>query len=238
MRSGFTRKVQQILCTIEGLSLIEVSARNRSALLRYRTFPHLSNGSTISFMSHTFTFPNNVIEVRGAVDHDIDKDGRYTPVRLPRWTRAQMSDVGILRMAQMGSGVRLRFRSSATRIEMKLLMTRIFVVGLHGDPQPTYYELRINGDFHQKQGINGGNFIQIILNSPNVGAEEIKQGPSDVLVFSDLPAGDKEMEIWLPASTSSAIESITADAEIFPPHRLQGRSGFITEVPSVNLVKL
>ena len=120
-------------------------------------------------------------------------------------------------MAQMGSGVRLRFRSSATKVEMKVLMTRIFVVGLHGDPQPSHYELRINGEFHQKQGINGGNFIQIVLNSPNVGAEEIKQGPSDILVFSDLPAGDKEMEIWLPASSSSAIESISADADILPP---------------------
>ncbi len=168
-------------------------------------------------MSHTFTFPNDVIEVRGALDHDLDKAGRYTPVRLPRWTRAQMSDVGILRMAQMGSGVRLRFRSAATQVEMKVLMTRIFVVGLHGEPQPSHYEMRINGEFQQKQGINGGNFIQIVLNSPNVGAEEIKEGAVDHLVFSNLPAGEKDIEIWLPASSSSAIESISADADILPP---------------------
>ena len=80
-------------------------------------------------MSHTFTFPNDVIEVRGALDHDLDKAGRYTPVRLPRWTRAQMSDVGILRMAQMGSGVRLRFRSAATQVEMKVLMN--YVVNIY-----------------------------------------------------------------------------------------------------------
>lgn len=168
-------------------------------------------------MPNKFTFPNDVIEVRGALDHDLDKAGRYTPVRLPRWTRTQMSDVGILRMAQVGSGVRLRFRSAATKVEMKVMMTRIFVVGLHGEPQPSQYELRINGDFHQKQGINGGNFIQIVLNSPNVGSEEINEGAVDNLIFSDLPAGEKDIEIWLPASSSSAIESISADADILPP---------------------
>ena len=168
-------------------------------------------------MSNKFTFPNDVIEIRGALDHDLDSAGRCTPVRLPRWTRDQMSDIGILRMAQVGSGVRLRFRSSATRVEMKVLMTRIYVVGLHGEPQPSQFELRINGQFHQIQGINGGNFIQIVLNSPNVGAEEVNEGAVDSLVFSGLPDGEKDIEIWLPASASSAIESICADAEILPP---------------------
>jgi lysophospholipase L1-like esterase len=168
-------------------------------------------------MSNKFTFPNDVIEIRGALDHDLDSAGRCTPVRLPRWTRDQMSDISILRMAQVGSGVRLRFRSSATRVEMKVLMTRIYVVGLHGEPQPSQFELRINGQFHQIQGINGGNFIQIVLNSPNVGSEEVNEGAVDSLVFSGLPGGEKDIEIWLPASASSAIESICADAEIFPP---------------------
>lgn len=168
-------------------------------------------------MPNKFTFPNEVIEVRGALDHDLDSAGRYTPVRLPRWTRVQMSDIGILRMAQVGSGVRLRFRSSATKVEMKVLMTRIYVAGLHGEPQPSLYELRINGQFHQTQGINRGNFIEIVLNSPNVGAEEIREGAVDTLVFSELPAGEKEIEIWLPASAISAIESISADADILPP---------------------
>jgi hypothetical protein len=99
-------------------------------------------------MSNKFTFPNDVIEIHGALDHDLDSAGRCTPVRLPRWTRDQMSDIGILRMVQVGSGVRLRFRSSATRVEMKDLMTRIYVVGLHGEPQPSQFELRINGQFH------------------------------------------------------------------------------------------
>jgi len=168
-------------------------------------------------MPNKFTFPNDVIEVRGALDHDLDNAGRYTPVRLPRWTRAQMSDIGILRMAQVGSGVRLRFRSSATKVEMKVLMTRIYVADLHGEPQPSLYELRINGQFHQTQGINRGNFIEIVLNSPNVGAEAIREGAVDTLVFSELPAGEKEIEIWLPASAISAIESISADADILPP---------------------
>jgi hypothetical protein len=39
----------------------------------------------------------------------------------------------------------------------------------------------------------------------------------DSLVFSGLPDGEKDIEIWFPASTSSAIESICADAEILPP---------------------
>ncbi len=168
-------------------------------------------------MPNKFTFPNEVIEVCGALDHDLDSAGRYTPVRLPRWTRAQISGIGILRIAQVGSGVRLRFRSSATKVEMKVLMTRIYVAGLHGEPQPSLYELRINGQFHQTQGINGGNFIEFVLNSPNVGAEAIREGAVDTLVFSELPAGEKEIEIWLPASAISAIESIGADADILPP---------------------
>jgi lysophospholipase L1-like esterase len=171
----------------------------------------------MSFMQKEFTFPNNVIEIRGALDHDIDSEGRYTPIRLPRWTREQMSDIGILRMAQMGSGVRLRFQSAATKIELHLQITRLMVVGLHTEFVPSYYELRVNGEFNQKQGANQGKIIKIILNDPNLGAEEVVDGPEEILTFAGLSVGMKEIEIWLPASASSAISSIATDAEILPP---------------------
>jgi lysophospholipase L1-like esterase len=168
-------------------------------------------------MSGSLLFPNSVIEFRNALDHEIDSSGRVTPVRLPRWTRSQMSDEGILNMARMGSGVRLRFRSSATDISIDLRIMRIFVVGLHTELAPAPYELRLNGEFSQLQYATEGNLLEITLNDPDAAPERIVEGKSETLRFADLPSGMKDIEIWLPASTSSAFESITANAELLPP---------------------
>jgi lysophospholipase L1-like esterase len=169
-------------------------------------------------MSESFTFPNTVIEIRNALDQEIDSAGRVTPVRLPRWTRAQYSDPGILSMARMGSGVRLRFRSSATELVLNLRITRIFVVGLHTELAPAPYQLKINDKFEQVQWADKGNRLGITLNKPDLPAEELVEGESEQLVFTNLAQGMKDIEIWLPASTSSALESISANAQILEPN--------------------
>lgn len=168
-------------------------------------------------MPNSFVFPNDIIEIRNALDQEIDSAGRVTPVRLPRWTRNQMSDDGILNMARMGSGVRLRFRSAATDISIDLRIMRIFVVGLHTELAPAPYELRLNGKFHQLQYASKGNVLEITLNDPDAPPEKIVEGESETLNFMNLPSDIKDIEIWLPASTSSALESISANAEILPP---------------------
>ena len=168
-------------------------------------------------MSNSFTFPNNVIEIRNALDLEVDNAGRVTPVRLPRWTQSQMSDEGILNMARMGSGVRLRFRSSASELSINLRIMRIFVVGLHKELTPAPYELRINGNFNQLQHANKGNLLEIVLNDPDAGPGQIVDGESETLNFRNLPPELKDIEIWFPASTSSALESLSANAEILPP---------------------
>lgn len=128
-----------------------------------------------------------------------------------------MSDDGILNMARMGSGVRLRFRSSATNISIDLRIMRIFVVGLHTELAPAPYELRLNGKFHQLQHACKGNLLEITLNDPDAPPERIVEGESETLNFGNLPFDMKDIEIWFPASTSSALESIRANAEILPP---------------------
>lgn len=128
-----------------------------------------------------------------------------------------MADEGILKMAQMGSGVRLRFRSAATEISIDLRIMRIFVVGLHTKLAPAPYELKVDGKFHQMQYALKGNTLEITLNNPEVAPERLIEGESETLHFVNLPSHMKDIEIWFPASASSALEALTANSEVLRP---------------------
>ena len=79
-----------------------------------------------------FTYPilDSKIEIVGALDFDKSGDGWVTPRRLPDWTRTQFADAGIERFLKFPSGVRLRFKTSANQISLKVLVSKMVITGL------------------------------------------------------------------------------------------------------------
>jgi hypothetical protein len=95
-----------------------------------------------------YTILNSPVEVAGAFGYDHDQPDRpdwVIPRRLPDWTRAQYADNGINQTARTPSGVRLRFRTSASEIKLNVLISRVVISGLVENKRPAAFDLFVNG---------------------------------------------------------------------------------------------
>ena len=70
------------------------------------------------------TIDGEQVAVVGALDLDHTLTG-IMPRRLPAWTRPQITDVMLDFVVQAPSGVRLRFRSDTTTVELDVMLTML-----------------------------------------------------------------------------------------------------------------
>src|SRR4249919_3340746 len=97
--------------------------------------------------------------VRGALEIERTERGVLTH-RLPAKARTQCAD-GQMAMAQsQPSGVRLVFRTSATRIELDTLPTKMIYTGAPPRPQGVY-DLLVDGELAGQASATGGNTVTI-----------------------------------------------------------------------------
>jgi lysophospholipase L1-like esterase len=165
-----------------------------------------------------FTYPilDSKIEIVGALGYDKGDDGWVTPRRLPDWTRIQFADAGIERFLKFPSGVRLRFRTSADQISLKVLVSKMVITGLAEDKRPAAFDLLVNGKEVQSLTADNGNVLRLTAGLTAVFVETLEPGDPDILNFSDLGSDEKEIEIWLPSSAIVELKELTASKEIFP----------------------
>ena len=149
--------------------------------------------------------------IRGALDLERTAHG-LLPHRLPAWARAQNTD-GQLAMAEsQPSGVRLAFRTSATTVELDVLPTKRVYTG--APPRPDgVYELLVDGRPVHRATAGGGNTLTIDMTA---GTFEFGQGAPATLRFPGLPAGPKEVQIWLPHDETTELVALRADAPVEP----------------------
>jgi len=149
--------------------------------------------------------------LRGALDVERTAHG-LLPHRLPGWARAQNTD-GQLAMAEsQPSGVRLAFRTSATTVELDVLPTKRVYTG--APPRPDgVYELLVDGRPVHRATAGGGNTLTIDMTA---GTFEFGQGAPATLRFPGLPAGPKEVQIWLPHDETTELVALRADAPVEP----------------------
>jgi lysophospholipase L1-like esterase len=149
--------------------------------------------------------------LRGALDLERTAHG-VLPHRLPAWARAQYAD-GQLAMAEsQPSGVRLVFRTGATAVELDTLPTKRVYAG--APPRPDgVYELLVDGRLTGQASVAGGNTQTIDMTT---GAAETRPGPHGTLRFTDLPAGVKDVEIWLPHNETTELLRLRTDAPVEP----------------------
>ncbi|MGW5765992.1 GDSL-type esterase/lipase family protein [Streptomyces tendae] len=149
--------------------------------------------------------------LRGALDLERTEHG-LLPHRLPASARAQNND-GQLAMAEsQPSGVRLALRTRATALELDTLPTKRAYVGVPPRPDGVY-DLLVDGRPAGRGSVAGGNTLTIDMTTGTAGVEP---GPVGTLRFTDLPEGDKDIEIWLPHNETTELVALRTDAPVGP----------------------
>lgn len=132
------------------------------------------------------------------------------PHRLPAKARAQSSDPQLAMVESEPSGVRIRFRSVATRIELDVLPTRRQIVGV--PPRPSgVYDLCIDGRLVGQQSAKSATILRIDMSS---GTAVREAGAPQTLRFDGLDDRDKLVEIWLPHNEITELGALRTNAPI------------------------
>ena len=153
------------------------------------------------------------VEIRGALE-TVATEAGLLPRRLPLWTAAQ-SDASMERQATAGSGVRLAFRSAATAVELDVLTTVPMMA--ENEPRPDdagVFVITYDGLVGDTRRAPVGNVLLTDQNRVQVG---FRAGESATVRFEQLPAGAKEIEIWLPHWVKTELIAVRADADVEPP---------------------
>ncbi|MFF0657775.1 SGNH/GDSL hydrolase family protein [Micromonospora tulbaghiae] len=149
--------------------------------------------------------------LRGALDLEQTADG-VLPHRLPAWARAQNTDPQLMTAEAMPSGVRLVFRTRATTVELDVLPTKMVYRGTGPRPDGRY-DLVVDGRLAGQATAGGGKVLTIDLAT---GTSGVEPGPVGTVRFTDLPATDKEVVIWLPHREITELVALRTDAPVEP----------------------
>ncbi len=135
----------------------------------------------------------------GHVDCLIGEDG-IRPVRY-RLADAPFLDPHVPRVASFAGGVRLRLTTDSRSIRLAAHQMRASAPGREG--WTADYELHIGGMPARIAAAIGGADIFI--------GGAIAGDPRAVLTLDDLPQGDKQIELWLPASAIVSVTELKID---------------------------
>lgn len=147
---------------------------------------------------------NSDIEIRGLLDIDQRPTG-ISPRRLPAWTRNQIpQELDVV--SRMPSGVRLRFRTDSENVRLLCLTTRLVIDG--AAPQPVMFNLE-SSDMLLAGEATGGNTLYIDRNDPT--ASSLDRGEPSIVEFEGLPAGEKNIELWIPHNAYVELRTLELD---------------------------
>ncbi|MEV4016834.1 SGNH/GDSL hydrolase family protein [Nonomuraea angiospora] len=148
--------------------------------------------------------------VHGAAELERTARG-LRPHRLPGWVRERFPDPQLLMVEGQPSGVRVVVTTAARTVS---LVTHPLRVAYRGADRPRgAVDLVVDGEPVASSVLDGGDVIEADLRT---GATELRPGPSHTTTFSDLPSGDKLVEIWLPHNESVELIELRSDAPVAP----------------------
>ncbi|NYE36145.1 hypothetical protein F4692_001249 [Nocardioides cavernae] len=148
--------------------------------------------------------------VRGAVELG-HTDRGLLPHRLPAWARAQTDDPQLHLVEAQPAGVRLALRTTATRLELDVLPTKRRYVGAPQRPDG-WYDVVVDGRLAERHQAPGGNTLDVDMMT---GASTFTAGSPTTLDLA-LPAGEKDVEVWLPHDEQTELVGLRADAPVAP----------------------
>ncbi|WP_445529083.1 GDSL-type esterase/lipase family protein [Streptomyces cyslabdanicus] len=157
------------------------------------------------------TTPVTTDLLRGALDVERTAHG-LLPHRLPAGARRQIPDDQLAMAEAQPSGVRLAFRTRATTVELDTLPTKRAYRGLP-TPADGVYDLLVDGRLAGQDTVTGGNVRVLDMATQSA---ELLEGPPGTARFTDLPARDKDVEIWLPHTEITELVALRTDAPVEP----------------------
>ncbi|MEU6866577.1 GDSL-type esterase/lipase family protein [Streptomyces sp. NPDC046876] len=158
------------------------------------------------------TTPITADFLRGHLEAEQTAHG-LLPHRLPAWARRQIPDDRLAVAEAQPSGVRLAFRTRATTVELDALPTKRVYQGFPPPPDGVY-DLLVDGRLTAQATVADGNLHTItdMLTQTAVFTE----GPAGTARFTDLPDGEKSIEIWLPHAEITEVIALRTDAPVEP----------------------
>ncbi|MDK9496030.1 GDSL-type esterase/lipase family protein [Streptomyces katrae] len=150
--------------------------------------------------------------LRGHLDVEETAHG-LLPHRLPARARRQIPDDRLAVAEAQPSGVRLAFRTSATTIGLGTLPTKRVYAGFPPPPDGVY-DLLVNGLLTAQATVEGGNLRTVT--DMRTQASDFTPGPAGTARFAGLPAGEKDIEIWLPHGEITEVIALRTDAPVEP----------------------
>lgn len=105
--------------------------------------------------------------------------------------------------------MRFALRTNASAIELDVIRTRVVLVGVPERPDGTV-DLVVNGRLARQAATSGGDVVRV---DPATGDTRVEPGPVATVRF-ELPAGDNDVEIWLPHYERIELVALRADASI------------------------
>ncbi|MGW1840408.1 GDSL-type esterase/lipase family protein [Streptomyces sp. NPDC002067] len=166
----------------------------------------------MSTEQNLITTPITADFLRGHLDVEETAHG-LLPHRLPPRARRQIPDDLLAVAEAQPSGVRLAFRTSATTIALDALATKRAYVGVPPLPDGVY-DLLVDGRLTAQATVDGGNLRTIT--DMRTQAAEFVPGPAGTAHFTGLPAGGKNIEIWLPHTEITEVIALRTDAPVEP----------------------
>src|SRR6476620_8729030 len=155
------------------------------------------------------TTPITADLLRGALDRERTAHG-VLPHRLPAWAREQIPDEQLTMAEAQPAGVRLAFRTRASTVELDVLPTKMAYQGAPPSPDGVY-DLLVDGRLAGRASASGGNVRTMDLAT---GTAVTRPGPVDTLRFTELAAGVKDVEIWLPHNEITELVALRTDATV------------------------
>lgn len=148
--------------------------------------------------------------VRGAARLERTPRG-LRPDRLPSGVARQTGDGQLAAMAAQPSGVRLALSTVATTIELVSRPTHVTFRGV--DRPRGAIDLVIGGELVASDPLTGGTSVVTDLGTGEVTTTE---GPDHLTRFTDLPPGEKHVELWLPHNEGLDLVELRTDAPVGP----------------------
>lgn len=152
------------------------------------------------------------VEIRGAVAVDRVDPG-WLPRRMGGYSRSQIPDDFMRQAVAECAGIRLVFRTEARELELDVRASRM-VVG-ESLPMPvSWYDLTVGAALVARSPSVAGTRVVFSFDAPSTYAVP---GPASTVRFEGLPAGSKDVQIWLPYTDEVVLSAMRADAPVSPP---------------------
>ncbi|MFC3688282.1 GDSL-type esterase/lipase family protein [Aquipuribacter hungaricus] len=160
--------------------------------------------------------PGHVTPVTPALVHgalELEPTARgLRPHRLPARARGLGVDDQLRMVEAQPSGVRLRFRTAATVVELVTVPTKRVYPGLPARPDGVY-DLLVDGRPAGRTSVAGGDTLTVDLATQTT---SVVTGAPGTARFDGLPAVDKTVEVWLPHDEATELVELRTDAPVHP----------------------